>query len=100
MVDSSGYASGIQEKYQFYLVTEGPLRIGNAKIGPGAYGGGFVGNEFELMDLGGHTVAQGPTQTDADLRRPRPLQVLADSSTAVKLVLGRRWVELESIRGK
>lgn len=100
LVDSSGYASGIQEKYQFYLVTEGPLRIGDAKIAPGAYGGGFVGDRFELMDLGGHTVAQGPVQTDAELRRPRPLQVLPESSTAVKLVLGRRFVRLQSAPGQ
>ncbi len=99
LVDSSGYSSAIQEKYQFYLVTEGPLRVGDASLPAGAYGGGFLGDRFLLMDLGGHTVAQGPLQTDAPLRRPRPLQVLPDTASAVKLYLGRKWVALQADPG-
>lgn len=96
LVDSSGYSSSIQEKYQFYLVTEGPLQFGSASLPAGAYGGGFQGDHFILMDLGGHTLAQGPVETDADLRRPRPLQLIADGPSAVKLYLGRHWVTLHA----
>jgi hypothetical protein len=96
LVDSSGYASSVQQRYQFYLVTEGPLRVGDATVPAGAYGGGFLDDRFLLMDLGGHTVAQGPIQTDADLHRPRPLQILPDSPDSVKLYLGRRWVLLHA----
>ncbi len=95
LVDSSGYATSVQEKYQFYLVTEGPLRIGEATVAAGAYGGGFVGDHFLLMDLGGHTVAQGPLQTDAGLQRPRPLQLQAQGTSGVRLYLGRRWTTLQ-----
>lgn len=92
LVDSSGYASSVQERYQFYLVTEGPIRFGDVALRPGAYGGGFVGERFVLMDIGDHSIGEGATQTDANLRRPRPLQVVADQPGAVKLYLGRRWV--------
>ena len=96
LVDTSGYASNVQERYQFYLVTEAPLTIGGSKIAAGAYGAGFLGDRFVVMDLGGHTVAEGSTQVETGLPRPRPLQVLPEAPNAVKLFLGRRWVELRS----
>lgn len=96
LVDSSGYSSSVQEKYQFYFVTETPLTVGGVSVPAGVYGGGFLKDHFLLMDVGGHTVAQGPLQMDADLHRPRPLEVLADTPSSVKLYLGRRWVKLQS----
>ena len=96
LVDTSGYSSSVQERYQFYLVSEGPFRIGDAAIPAGAYGAGFLGDHFLIMDLGGHTIAQGPLQTDKDLRRPRPLQMVPDQASSVKLYLGRHWVLLQA----
>ena len=96
LVDSSGYASGVQEKYQFYLVTESPIRVAQSQLPAGAYGGGFVGERFVLMDLGGHTVAEGATERDAALPRPRPLQLLPVGPDAVKLYLGKRYVQLHA----
>ena len=96
LVDSSGYAGSVQDKYQFYLVTEGPLRVGEKRLAPGAYGGGIVGNKFILMDLGGHTVLDEPTKVNGTLARPRPLQMAFQSGSSVKLLLGRRWVALQA----
>ena len=96
LVDNSGYSTAVQDRYQFYLVTEGPVRFGGIKLNAGAYGGGFVGDKFVLMDLGDHSVGDGPTQTDAALQRPRPLQVIADQPDVVKLYLGRRWVTVRA----
>lgn len=100
LVDTSGYATDVKEKYQFYLVTEAPLTIGEAKIAAGAYGGGFLGEHFLLMDLGGHTVAEGRVENDPALQRPRPLQMLPETGVAVKLYLGRHWVQLKSSPGQ
>ncbi len=97
LVDSSGYASEIQNRYQFYLVTEGPLRVGDTDLQAGAYGGGFLGDRFLLMDLGGHTVAEGPTESAATLPRPRPLQLQANTPDSVKLYLGRRFLTMHAI---
>lgn len=100
LVDSSGYSSTVQQRYQFYLVTEGPVRVGDVLLQAGAYGGGFVGDRFVLMDLGDHTVGEGPTQADPQLPRPRPLQFLAARPDAVKLYLGRRWVAVRAEPGR
>ncbi len=100
LVDASGYASNVQERYQFYLVTETPLQIGDAQLAAGVYGAGFVGQRFVIMDIGGHTVAQGSTQLDQILPHPRPLQMLPESADAVKLYLGRRWVTLHVGQGR
>ncbi len=96
LVDTSGYSTSVQERYQFYFVTESGLRFGSVHLPAGAYGGGYVGNRFVLMDLGGHSIGEGDTEMDANLRRPRPLQMVADGPTSVKLYLGRRWVLLQA----
>ena len=96
LVDSSGYSTGVQERYQFYLVAEGPVRVGDIELHAGAYGGGFAGGQVILMDLGDHTIGQGATQTDAALQRPRPLQLVGDGSNAAKLYLGRKWVGIQA----
>ena len=96
LVDTSGYSTSVQERYQFYLVTESGLLFGSVHLPAGAYGGGYLGDRFVLMDLGGHTVGEGGTQMDANLRRPRPLQMVADGPSSVKLYLGRRWVSLQA----
>ena len=97
LVDSSGYATEVQNRYQFYLVTEGPLRVGTTELAAGAYGGGFLGDRFLLMDLGGHTVAEGSTESAASLARPRPLQLQADTPSSVKLFLRRHFLTLHAI---
>ena len=97
LVDTSGYASDVQARYQFYLVTESALLVGQATLAAGAYGGGFLGDRFLIMDLGGHTLAEGDLLTDPGIKRPRPLQILPDTPDAVKLYLGRHWVRLKAL---
>lgn len=95
MVDSSGYSTGIREKYQAYLLTEVALDLGGQTLPPGAYGFGFInGGKFVVMDLGAHDVLQISSQRDAELKRPVPMQVLATSSTGLyRLYVGRDYVE-------
>jgi hypothetical protein len=104
LVDSSGYSSSVQERYQFYLVSEAPLRFGDVRLPAGAYGGGFLGDRFVIMDLGGHTLGEGPVETDAKLSRPRPLQMAVDpasgASSSVRLYLGRHWILLQPDRSE
>ena len=99
MVDTSGYSTAVQGKYQFYFVTETDVRFGGQTLHPGAYGAGFVeGDRFVVMDIGGHTVAEGATATDSGLQHPRPLQVVAERPDAVRLYLGRRYVSLQAVK--
>lgn len=94
LVDSSGYSSGLRQKYQGYLLTEVPLQIAGKRLPTGAYGFGFIdGNIFVVMDLGGHDVLRVPWKQDETLRRPRPLLLVADGSAGdYRLYEGRRFV--------
>ena len=57
LVDTSGYSSGVAAKYQGYLITEVPLKIGGKLLPAGAYGIGFLGGDkFLVTDLGGGDV--------------------------------------------
>jgi len=42
LVDTSGYSTGVASKYQGYLITEVPLKIGGKRLPAGAYGFGFL----------------------------------------------------------
>jgi hypothetical protein len=100
LVDTSGYSSGIQQKYQAYLITEVPLQVGDGvaaqKLVPGAYGVGFIQNDrFVVMDLGAHDLLNVSSHHDAALRRPTPLELL-DASTpgTYRFYEGRSFVTL------
>ena len=100
LVDTSGYSSGIQQRYQAYLITEVPLELGDGKdahrLVPGAYGVGFIQNDrFVVMDLGAHELLNVGSHHDSEMRRPTPLQVL-DTPTAgtYRFYEGRSFVVL------
>lgn len=95
LVDSSGYSTAIKEKYQAYLLSEVTLEIGEQTLKPGAYGFGFVGGKFILMDLAASNLVETSGQRDAELKRPVPLQVTASpAGSGYRLYVGRDFVEL------
>ena len=99
LVDTGGYSTSVREKYQFYLITEVPLEVDGHHIAPGAYGCGFVGGKFLVMDIGGGDMFQSATKQDASLKRPRPLQVIAGGSDGeLKIYIGREMVSLKRAR--
>jgi hypothetical protein len=75
-------------------LTEVPLTIGDQSLKPGAYGFGFISdNKFVLMDIGSNELLRGTTTPDPTLKRPTPLQVLADASSgSYRLYLNRSYV--------
>lgn len=94
LVDTSGYSTGVREKYQFYLVTERPLTAGSLQVAPGVYGGGFLAdNTFVLLDVSGKEIGRTPVTVDPGMRRPRPLQ-MTDENGSLRLYLGRQYVSL------
>jgi hypothetical protein len=93
MVDTSGYASGIAAKYQAYFITEVPIKIGGQSLPAGVYGVGFVGdNQFVITDVGAHDVLTVSSSEDAGLKRPTPLQVIADPAGGFRLYSLRHYV--------
>ncbi|HEX4039596.1 MAG TPA: hypothetical protein VHX37_16180 [Acidobacteriaceae bacterium] len=97
LVDTSGYSSTVQQKYQAYLFTEVPLSIGGHALPPGAYGTGFLGGHFLVMDIGNHTLLEAPAAHDAQMQRPTPLQILDGSAPGSwRLCYGRDCVDFRA----
>ena len=92
LVDTSGYSSDVQAKYQAYFITETALKIGGHSLPAGIYGVGFIGdNKFVVTDVGAHDVLTVASANNDEMKRPRPLQVTQDQG-ALRLYSGRRYV--------
>lgn len=95
LVDTSGYSTGIAAKYQAYFITEVPIKVAGENLGAGVYGVGFIeGDKFVVTDVGAHDVFTVSSATDQNLKRPMPLQVVANESGGFRLYSGRRYVVL------
>ena len=95
LVDTSGYSTGVAAKYQAYLITEVPIKVGGHSLAAGAYGIGFIANnKFVVTDLGAHDVFAVSSSNDTGLQRPTPLQIVADPSAGYRLYAGRSYVVL------
>jgi hypothetical protein len=94
LVDTSGYSTAVQQKYQAYFITEVTLDINGQTLKPGAYGVGFIeGTKFIVMDLGAHDLFTVGGNRDTALKRPTPLQVLADTTPGhYRLYINRNYV--------
>jgi hypothetical protein len=94
LVDNSGYATSIQQKYQGLLITESKLNIGGSELAPGQYGFGFAEGKFVVMDVANNDVLTTPSQADAALQRAVPLKVVEDGG-GYKLYAGKKWVAVK-----
>jgi hypothetical protein len=95
LVDSSGYSTAIQQKYQGLLITEVKLNVGGADLAPGQYGFGFTAdNKFVVMDVGNNDVLSAAYQTDQTLTRAVPLK-LVEADGAYRLYAGKKWVAVK-----
>lgn len=92
MVDTSGYSSDVAAKYQAYFITEVPLKFGSQNLPAGVYGVGFVGAKFVVTDVGAHDIFSTGSTADQAIKRPMPLQIIADPSGGFRLYAGRKWV--------
>lgn len=93
LVDNSGYASDVAAKYQAYFVAESPIKVGGENLPAGVYGVGFIGGDkMVVTDVGGHDVLTTSSKTDAELKRPMPMQVTTDAGGGFRLYSGRRFV--------
>jgi hypothetical protein len=91
LVDTSGYSSEVQAKYQGFLITDAPIVVGGARLGTGAYGFGFTNDgRFNVMDLGGRRVLSVRARRDAGLQRPRPLMMTRAKVCAATAAPGER----------
>jgi hypothetical protein len=95
LVDTSGYASDVQAKYQGFLITEVKLNIAGTGLPPGEYGFGFSQEgKFLVMDVGANDLFSVVSQVDEKVAHPVPLKIVEDGD-AYRLYAGRRWVRLK-----
>jgi hypothetical protein len=94
LVDSSGYSTAVQQKYQGMLITESKLNIGGSELTPGEYGFGFAGDKFVVTNIASEDVLSVAYQTDADLKRAVPLRIV-EHGGGFKLYAGKKWVAVK-----
>ena len=95
LVDTSGYASEVQAKYQGFLIAEVKLNIGGKELPPGQYGFGFSPDgKFLVMDVGANDLFSVAGQIDK-VAHPVPLKMVDDGG-AYRLYAGRKWVSLQA----
>jgi len=94
IVDTGGYSSALRERYQFYVISDMPIEIGGKRLPAGAYGAGFLDPPgMVVMDLGGNEVFHTAVAQDTEMKRPRPLQVIAGGKPGeYRLCVGRSYV--------
>ena len=96
LVDTSGYATDVQAKYQGFLITEVKLSIEGSTLTPGAYGFGFSKEgKFLVMDVGANDLFTVAGKMDDKLPHPVPLKMVEDGG-AYRLYAGRKWVSMKA----
>ena len=92
LVDTSGYSTEVQAKYQGFFITDSSITVGGKELGTGAYGFGFSNDgKFNVFDVGGNAVFSVGAAKDSALRRPRPLMMLKEKDE-LRLYAGRTYV--------
>jgi len=94
LVDTAGYSTAVQQKYQGMLVTESKINIGGSELAPGEYGFGFAADKFVVMNVASEDTLSVAFQTDAEMKRPVPLKIVEDGA-GYKLYAGRKWVVIK-----
>lgn len=94
LVDTSGYAADIAQKYQGFFITEVKVKVGGSELAPGEYGFGFGGDKFIVTDVGANELLNVASKKDENLKRPVPLKIVKDAN-AYRLYAGRKYVTVE-----
>ena len=102
LIDTTGYSSQIQKKYIGMLITEEELSINGQKVGVGSYGFGLAKPEagssgdgkLMVYNQAGTQTVECAARRDADLKQPRPLQIVLGKDGA-RLYIERYWVEIK-----
>jgi len=91
LVDTSGYSTEISGKYEGFFITDSPVKIGDKLLGTGAYGFGFSQDgKLKIFDISSRQILSINTRNDSDMKRPRPLQMTAESN-GVRIYKGKSY---------
>jgi hypothetical protein len=90
-VDTSGYSTAIQEKYQGFFITETKLTFDGATLEPGEYGFGFKGGKFLVMNVASTDLLSVTTVSDEQLKHAVPLKLEKDGE-GYRLYAGKNYI--------
>jgi len=102
LIDTSGYATSVQTKYVGMLITEGDLTVCGHKVTVGSYGFGWdlpgtgvnAPGKFSLYNQAGARLAECTSPRQANLKMPRPLQLVAGQNGTARLYHGKNYITL------
>ena len=95
LVDTSGYSTAIQQKYQGFLITETRIHFDGQTLEPGQYGFGFKEDKFLVMNVAATDLFSTASQNDAQLKHPVPLKLEKDGD-GFRLYAGRKYVVVKA----
>jgi hypothetical protein len=91
LVDTSGYSTAIQEKYQGFFITESKLTFDGGTLEPGQYGFGFKDGKFLVMNVAATDLLSVGTKNDDQLKHAVPLKLEKDGD-GYRLYAGKNYV--------
>ncbi|HLV88052.1 MAG TPA: hypothetical protein VKV39_13795 [Candidatus Sulfotelmatobacter sp.] len=96
LLDTAGYASDVQQKFQGFFITETKLNIDGSELSPGEYGFGFSKEgKFVVMDVAAHDLLTVSAGNDEKLAHPVPLRMVEEAGS-YKLYGGRKFVTIKA----
>jgi len=93
LVNTSGYSTAIQQKYQALFLTDSRLKVENSDLPPGAYGCGFSSGKFIIMNVAAEDVVSVTAQRDEKLQRAVPLKFV-EQEGGYRFYAGKNFVTL------
>ena len=94
LVNTSGYSTAIQQKYQALFLTDSRLKVEGSDLPPGAYGCGFSSGKFFVMNVAAEDVVSVPARRDEKLERAVPLKFV-EQEGGYRLYAGKNFVTLQ-----
>jgi hypothetical protein len=95
LVDTSGYSTAIQEKYQGFLIAEAKLSFDGGALEPGQYGFGFKDGKFVVMNVAAADVLSVASKNDEQVKHAVPLKLEKDGD-GYRLYAGKNYVVLKA----
>ena len=94
LVDVSGYSTDISGVYEGFFITDSDIRFGDTTLPLGSDGFGFSKDQkVNLFDLSGKKIMSVTTTKDTELRRPRPLMMVAEED-GIRFYKGRDFIKV------
>lgn len=95
LVDTSGYSTAIQDKYQGFLITETKLTFDGGSLEPGQYGFGFKDGKFLVMNVAATDLFSVSTPNDDQVKHAVPLKIEKDGD-GYRLYAGKKYVAFKA----